>query len=663
MNASRDTGRGSNRPNASLVRRLERVRESLRTAEATADLRQFTERRESARNLLHYLAFRRFDLRREQARLAHLGLSSLGRSESHVLYNLESVLGWLEATATGERRDRARSPGLPPERGRALLAQNARGLLGSARRGRGIRILVTLPPEAALDYALVRSLVEAGMDGARINCAHDGPEAWGQMVAHIRRAERELGRRCWVEMDLAGPKLRTGAIEPGPCVLKVRPLRDAFGHVTSPASVWFVAEASPPGGRPPRDEIVVAREWLARRRRGDRVRLNDARGAHRTLRVAARGRDHLRLEVGKTTYLTSSARILVEGADGTEDATTLGRVAPREQPLHLSVGDRLLVTALPEMCRGPRTDRRGRVTRPAQISCTLPEALAMVRCGEPIWFDDGRLGGVVRAANREQLLVEITHAAPGGGSLRADKGINLPATELVLAPITERDAEDLEFIVRNADLVGYSFVHTASDLSKLREELSRLGRPQMGIVVKVETRRAFDELPSILFAALKEPPVGIMIARGDLAIEVGYDRLAEVQEEILWLCEAAHLPAIWATQVLEGLAKSGLPSRAEVTDAAMGERAECVMLNKGPHVIEALRALDSILRRMQSHQAKKTAMLRHLQVVERFFAAPRASAPPEAPVPRGPRIRRSAVSIRSAARSPESSPPEALLAR
>ena len=105
-----------------------------------------------------------------------------------------------------------------------------------------------------------------------------------------------------------------------------------------------------------------------------------------------------------------------------------------------------------------------------------------------------------------------------------------------------------------------------------------------------------------------------MIARGDLAVECGYERLAEVQEEILWLCEAAHLPVIWATQVLENLAKTGQPSRAEITDAAMGERAECVMLNKGPHVVKAVQVLDDILRRMQFHQVKKTAMLRRLHV-------------------------------------------------
>jgi pyruvate kinase len=111
---------------------------------------------------------------------------------------------------------------------------------------------------------------------------------------------------------------------------------------------------------------------------------------------------------------------------------------------------------------------------------------------------------------------------------------------------------------------------------------------------------------------LRSPNVGVMIARGDLAVECGYERLAELQEEIMWLTEAAHLPLIWATQVLESLAKYGKPSRAEITDAAMGERAECVMLNKGPHILEAIQMLDNILQRMQGHQNKKNALLRRL---------------------------------------------------
>ena len=130
----------------------------------------------------------------------------------------------------------------------------------------------------------------------------------------------------------------------------------------------------------------------------------------------------------------------------------------------------------------------------------------------------------------------------------------------------------------------------------------------------------------MLLTAMRAPCSGVMIARGDLAVECGFERLAEVQEEILWICEAAHVPVIWATQVLETLAEEGMPSRAEISDAAMGHRAECVMLNKGPHMVGAVRVLDNILRRMQAHQAKKQAMLRELRLAHALPAEPGAAA-------------------------------------
>ena len=111
------------------------------------------------------------------------------------------------------------------------------------------------------------------------------------------------------------------------------------------------------------------------------------------------------------------------------------------------------------------------------------------------------------------------------------------------------------------------------------------------------------------------------------AVECGFERTAELQEEILWICEAAHMPVIWATQVLENLAKEGQPSRSEVTDAAMGVRAECVMLNKGDYIVEAVRSLDDILQRMQYHQSKKKSMLRHLKLADSLrFLAPSQKA-------------------------------------
>ena len=113
-----------------------------------------------------------------------------------------------------------------------------------------------------------------------------------------------------------------------------------------------------------------------------------------------------------------------------------------------------------------------------------------------------------------------------------------------------------------------------------------------------------------------------MIARGDLAVEMGFERVAEMQEEILWICEAAQVPVIWATQVLEGLVKEGIPSRGEMTDAAMSARAECVMLNKGPNVVLAVTVLDRLLRSMAGHQAKKTPTLRALRAFEQRAPAP-----------------------------------------
>jgi len=210
--------------------------------------------------------------------------------------------------------------------------------------------------------------------------------------------------------------------------------------------------------------------------------------------------------------------------------------------------------------------------------------------------------------------VEIDQARSGKGKLRGVRGINLPDTDFVLPALTEKDLRDLDFAVEHADGVGLSFVRRPEDVERLQSELDRRGGGGLGIVLKIETQRGFEALPRVLLAALRSPRVGVMVARGDLGVEVGFERLAEVQEEILWLCEAAHVPVIWATQVLETLSKKGMPSRAEVTDAAMSGRAECVMLNKGPHAVEAVRFLCDVLRRMEGHLEKKSARLRPLGV-------------------------------------------------
>jgi pyruvate kinase len=249
-----------------------------------------------------------------------------------------------------------------------------------------------------------------------------------------------------------------------------------------------------------------------------------------------------------------------------------------------------------------------------QASCTLPEVLDRLSVGDTAWIDDGRIGARVEALAHHNVLLRITHASLKGSKLRPDKGLNFPDTDLQLSPLTAKDRQDLDFVAAHADIVGYSFVQSANDIKLLQKELAdRMPHPrEIAIMAKIETPQAVINLPELIVQAAGQQPFAVMIARGDLAIAIGYQRLAEIQTEILWLCEAAHIPVIWATQVLENLVKTGIPSRAEMTDAAMAEQAECVMLNKGPFVAEAVTMLDDVLTRMQAHQLKKTPQLRAL---------------------------------------------------
>lgn len=298
--------------------------------------------------------------------------------------------------------------------------------------------------------------------------------------------------------------------------------------------------------------------------------------------------------------------------------TRVGRLLARESALPLRRGDLLILRRDREVGAHAVKDPSGAIAVPPMIGCTLPEIFDDIDVGEPIWFDDGRIGGTIESLGPAGAHVRITQTAAEVSKLRADKGINLPQSSLSISALTPKDLDGLPFVARHADMVGFSFVSRTDDVRELQTRLVALGRTAPGIVLKVETQRAFDNLLDLLFMAMRRDCCGVMIARGDLAIECGFERLAEVQEELLWLCEAAHVPVIWATSVLDSMAKSGMPTRAEISDAALAHRAECVMLNKGPHILDAVRTLDDILRRMQAHESKKTARLRALHLARDF---------------------------------------------
>jgi len=257
---------------------------------------------------------------------------------------------------------------------------------------------------------------------------------------------------------------------------------------------------------------------------------------------------------------------------------------------------------------------------PAAISCTLPQVIHQVRSGDRIFIDDGKIGAIVLStSNEDHIELEITSPIHGTSKIRPEKGMNFPDSALNLPALTAEDMDNLDFIVKHATAVALSFVHQPQDLFDLRSALDKLGHAGIGIVAKIETADAIHNLAQILIAGLELPKFGILIARGDLAVEVGFENLALVQEDILCLCEAAHIPVILATQVLETLAKSGLPTRAEITDAAMGQRAECVMLNKGTHILEAVKTLSRLLSSEERHYIKKRHVFREFTMQRGVF--------------------------------------------
>lgn len=279
-------------------------------------------------------------------------------------------------------------------------------------------------------------------------------------------------------------------------------------------------------------------------------------------------------------------------------------LTPPDRP-RLVVGDKLLLG---------RSLEPGRADFPFQATCMPAGVLDRLKPGDIVSIDDGKLMGTVIAKAAGGFAVTLTEGRSKGVKIRAGRGLNFPAVDLNLDPLTRKDRDDLDFVARHADLIGFSLVQNAEQVAELQRELEtrRPDWQRLGLVAKVETPAAVVNLPEIIVQAAGRQPLAVMIARGDLAVEMGFERLAEMQEEILWLCEAAQVPAIWATQVLEGLIHEGAPSRSEMTDAAMAVQAECVMLNKGPHLTEGVGALDRLLKRMAENRVKKTPTLRAL---------------------------------------------------
>ena len=569
----------------------------------------------SAQNLIHYLAFRSFDIDKLQDRLREFGLPSLTHIEGHVMESLLSIKTIINHLL-GKQKIEHKKGVISLLNSKKIRAKNTRLLFGFKSKFRATRIMVTLPESAVEDPKFMLRLLRAGMNVARVNCAHGDPAIWKQLINCLEAAQKTLNKQCKIMMDLGGPKLRTGPIAEGPKVIHISPQRNAFGRVVTPARVCIAPLDIPPPDDTA-DAVLPIYEVLMRKiKRKSTIFFDDSRGKKCKITIFRKEGPGKWGLCKDSAYIESGTKMEVRRhkKSGKEEIY-VGELMPLEQFLVLKKNDTLMLTKHADQGQNAFYGAGGALIKPASVSCTLPEVFAYVKKGEPVFFDDGKIEGVIQEVHDDYLNIRITHAKEQGSKLRADKGINLPESDLSFGGLTSKDKEDMNFIINHADAVNFSFVNNPDDVRELQQLIEEL-HGTIGIILKVETQKAFKNLPRILLRAMQTYPVGVMIARGDLAIETGWKNFASIQEEILRICEAAHIPDIWATQVLESMTKKGIPTRAEITDASMAQRAECVMLNKGVYIEKAVKLLDKILTRMQRYQKKQQTILPKLSDAE-----------------------------------------------
>lgn len=567
----------------------------------------------SAANLIHYVALKSLDIEQLKADLSSLGLMNLETINPHVLASLSAGIQMLEnlksnsvASKTSGEISNSKILSVQKKKECTVNRMAKKGLdsskllLGPLREQRTSHIMVTVGEEAAESETLITDLLKTGATIIRINCAHGNPATWNEIIRRVKRSSQMLEAPCRIIMDLAGPKLRTDKLKAGPCIMKISPKKNAAGNVIFPAQIWL----SPQGGGPPPSHAssdavlyIDGQEFLSKLEIGDNVTFCDARGKKRILRISNKysvfSGVGLMAECKSTAYVKSGTKLYIKGKKTRSAVGFVRDVPPVEQFVRLRIGDLLVISrdSLNEHELSSSTFGSPRVT------CSSGYLFDSVKPGEPIAFDDGKIWGVIKGTSISEIIVSITHAGPRGTKLGSEKSINIPESDIHFEGLTSKDLMDLDFVATHADMVGVSFVRDVKDIILLRQEIAKRNLRNLGIILKIETKGGYKNLPLMLLEAMKSPnPLGVMIARGDLAVECGWEKLADIQDEILSTCSAAHVPVIWATQVLESLTKSGVPTRAEITDAASGRRANCVMLNKGKHIVEAVSTLDTILK-------------------------------------------------------------------
>lgn len=536
----------------------------------------------SCMNMQDFLSLKKFDLTMLQKALVDIGFSSLEWSHFYLVYTIEKQLEVLGHLLGYSPMERSQEPS--PQDVYISMQQRSRFL--KSHESSENSVMITLPSDAAEDPSIIQGLAARNIDIVRINTAHDSLNQWQKMAQIVKRINQStrLNNPIRIYVDLAGPKIRTGKIKLVTVPLKIRPDEHSMLLLTSKKLQENTLPNTICG------QCVVDKHWFRKRRKGEKILLTHPELKNRKLRIKKIDEKGLWLDFDKKLTIDEQSRFEIQ--DKRKDQTSIKNLLQKEQEIRLFIGNYIVLRSDSSVI-GQLTEEE-KVAK-AEISCSNPDIFDFIEIETSLYIDDGKIGLRVTEKTDHGVLCRVEHAKPNGTVLKGEKGINLPETNLDIDAVTPLDKENLRAVIEFADIIGISFTQKASDVMEVKTILQENNKELTGLVAKIETKKGVQRLPFILMELFSWRNSGVMIARGDLAIEVGFENLPRIQEEILELCEAAHTPVIYATQIMENMIKKNLPSRAEVIDASMAQRADCVMLNKGLFAVETIDMLGKIL--------------------------------------------------------------------
>lgn len=457
-------------------------------------------------------------------------------------------------------------------------------------------IMVTLDSSLLVNPPTIKDFLLNGMTIARINCAYGDWHDWKELIKVIRQVEKELELsgfnlpKCKIYMDLAGPKIRVGPIQKITYPFKIKIKKDRFGkplHIKK--GLLQHAETQLDEQTPHFDFILPIHidNDMEPFQIGDTLHFFDAQNKKRWFTIVGIKSYGYEVIIDQTSYILEGSKIIHLPSN---EECYVGKLEKSPADIYVKSGDRLKISLSKDSIGIPATSHQI-----AEINISHPDAFKMVKYGDNIYIDDGKIHGVVAEIHDASIIVDVL-TPKVNKKIKENKGVNLPDATIRLPALTKKDIHDLKFVLQYADMVGLSFIHHPDDLKKLRSLIPSDSSSSLTVVAKIETKEAINQFSKILLEGLHFPKFAVMLARGDLAIEVGFEKLSIIQQEMLAMCKAAHTPIILATQVLDSLAKKGVNSRAELADIVLGSSFDCVMLNKGPYVAEAVDFLNETLR-------------------------------------------------------------------